>query len=196
MSKLKFRPLKSVLFQVEGGLSEIGGAAEVAPVVLVGAEGEDFFALGREPKVGGDDREDAFFGEHGEEARGDDVDAGESEGLKRGWSRFLRPEGLSYSMGNKFRFAIGADHPAAELEMVVEEEGARSFAGLDGEGGEGAVLGVELQHAAEIDGADDVDVVEEKGLVHLIGVATFAVAGGGIFEEKPGGFFQAAAGVQ
>src|SRR5437660_764810 len=40
MSKLKFRPLKSVLFQVEGGLGEVGGAAEVAPVVLVGAEGE------------------------------------------------------------------------------------------------------------------------------------------------------------
>jgi len=69
MSKLKFRPLKSVLFQVEGGLSEIGGAAEVAPVVLVGAEGEDFFALGGEAEVGRDDGEDAFFGEHGKEAR-------------------------------------------------------------------------------------------------------------------------------
>src|SRR5204862_4713502 len=196
MSKLKLRPLKSVLFQVEGGLGEVGGAAEVAPMVLVGAEGEDFFALGREAEVGRDDGEDAFFGEHGKEARRDDVDAGESEGLKRGWSRFLRPEGLSYSMGNKFRFAIGADHPAAELEVVVEEEGARSFAGLDGKRGEGVAFVVKLQHAAEIDVADDVDVVEDKGLVHLIGVATFGVAGGGIFEEKPGGFFQAAAGVQ
>ena len=99
-------------------------------------------------------------------------------------------------MGNKFRFAIGADHPAAELEVVVEEEGAKSFASLDGEGGEGAVFGVELEHAAEIDVADDVDVVDEKGLVHLIGIATFGVAAAGIFEEKPGGFFQAAAGVQ
>src|SRR5437667_9724988 len=186
MSKLKLRPLKSVLFQVEGGLSEIGGAAEVAPVVLVGAEGEDFFGLGGEPKVGGDDREDAFFGEHGEEARGDDVDAGESESLKRGWSRFLRPEGLSNSMGNKFRFAIGADHPAAELEVVVEEEGARSFAGLDGERGEGVVFLVKLQHAVEIEVADDVDVVEGRGLVHLIGVATFGVAGGCIVHGKPG----------
>src|SRR5204863_180788 len=118
---------------VEGGLGEVGGAAEVAPIVLVGAEGEDFFALGGESKVGGDDREDAFFGEHGEEARGNDVDAGEGEGVEWGWSRFLRPEGLSYSMGNKFRFAIGADHPAVELDMLVKEEGARSFAGLDGE---------------------------------------------------------------
>src|SRR5438552_1643198 len=196
MSKLKLRPLKSVLFQVEGGLSEIGGAAEVAPVVLVGAEGEDFFALGREAEVGRDDGEDAFFGEHGKEARRDNMDAGEGESLERGWSRFLRPEGLSYSMGNKFRFASVADHPAAELEMVVEDEGARSFAGLDGKRGEGVAFVVRLQHAAEIDVADDVDVVEEEGLVHLIGVATFGVAGGGIFEEKPGGFFQAAARVQ
>ena len=49
-------------------MGKVGGAAEVAPVVLVGAEGDDFFALGGKAKVGGDDGEDAFFGEHGEEA--------------------------------------------------------------------------------------------------------------------------------
>jgi len=73
----------SVLRQVEGRLGEVGGAAEVAPVVVVGAEGEDFLALVSEAEVGGDDREDAFFGEHGEEAGGDHVDAGEGEGLQR-----------------------------------------------------------------------------------------------------------------
>src|SRR5437879_12141480 len=117
------------------------------------------------------------------------MDAGEGESVEWGWSRFLRPEGPSYSMGNKFRFAIGADHPAAELGMVVEEEGAGSFAGLDGESGEGAVFGVELQHAAEIDVADDVDAVEEEGLVHLIGVATFGAAGGRTFGENTRRFF-------
>src|SRR5216683_266770 len=88
-------------FQVVGGLSEIGGAAEVAPIVVVGAEGEDFFALGGEAEVGGDDGEDAFFGEHGEEAGGDDVDAGEGESMQRtacvGWgkSRFLALLGMT-----------------------------------------------------------------------------------------------------
>ncbi len=77
---------KSVFLQIEGGLGEVGGLAEVAPIVLVGAEGEDFLALGGEAEVGGDDGEDAFFGEQGEEAGGDDVDAGEGEGLVR----FLR----------------------------------------------------------------------------------------------------------
>jgi len=61
-------------------LGEVGGAAEVAPVVFVGAKGEYFFALGGEAEIGVDDGEDAFFGEHREEAEGDDVDAGESQG--------------------------------------------------------------------------------------------------------------------
>jgi hypothetical protein len=63
-------------------LGEVGGPAEIAPIVFVGAEGEDVFALGAESEVGGDDGEDAFFGEHGKEAGGDDVNAGESEGLE------------------------------------------------------------------------------------------------------------------
>src|SRR5437660_4303516 len=54
--------------EVEGGLGKVGGAAEVAPVTFVGAEGEDFFALGGEAEVGVDDGEDAFFNEHGKEA--------------------------------------------------------------------------------------------------------------------------------
>ena len=74
---------EEVLFQVVGRLGEVGGLAEVAPVVFVGAEGEDFFVLGGEAEVGGDDGEDAFFGDHGKEAGGDDVDAGEGEGVKR-----------------------------------------------------------------------------------------------------------------
>src|SRR6266567_5480231 len=80
---------KSVLLRVEGGLGEVGGAAEVAPVVLVGAEGEDFLALGSEAEVRGDDGKDAFFGEQGEEAGGDEVDAREGEGLQRRWFRDL-----------------------------------------------------------------------------------------------------------
>jgi len=74
----------------------------------------------------------------------------------------------------------------AELEMVVEEELAPGGAGLDGEGGEGVMAVVELEHAGEVDGAEDVDVVEEEGFVEIFW----------IFEEEPGGFFEAAAGVE
>src|SRR5260370_5145689 len=72
------------------------------------------------------------------------------------------------------------------VEVVVEEKRAGSFAVLGGEGGEGVIVGVEFENAGEYDVADDVDVVEEKGLIETTG----------IFEEKPGGFFQAAASVQ
>jgi hypothetical protein len=70
---------KDSLLKVPCGLREVGGRAEVAPIIFVGAEGEDVFALGGEAEVGVDDGEDAVLGEHREKARRDDVDAGEGE---------------------------------------------------------------------------------------------------------------------
>ena len=122
---------KAFLVKIEGGLGKVGGAAEVAPVVGVGAEGEDFSALGDEAEVGGDDREDAFFGEHGEEAGGDEVDAGESERLERSRreiSCFVRNDG---GLRNRNEGVLVVDAAAAELGLDVEEKGAGSFAGMD-----------------------------------------------------------------
>ncbi len=83
MSELELRPSENSLLQIVSGLGEVGGVAEVAPVVCVGAEGKDGLALGGEAEVGGDDGEDAFFGKHWKEAGGDNVDAREGEGLER-----------------------------------------------------------------------------------------------------------------
>ena len=84
-------------------------------------------------------------------------------------------------------FCLGwASGPGAEVKIVVEEELAGGGTGLDGQGGEGAIAFVELEHLGEVDGAEDVDVVEEEGFVEIFW----------IFEEKPRGFFQAAAGVE
>ena len=58
------------------------------------------------------------------------------------------------------------------------------------------ILFVELEHAGEVDGAEDVDVVEEEGLVDLSGIGAVGIGGGGIFQEEPGGFLQTAAGVE
>jgi len=71
------------LLQIVGGFGEVGGAAEVTPIVVVGTEGEDVSPLGREAKIGGDDREGAFFGDHGQEARRNDVNAAEGQGVER-----------------------------------------------------------------------------------------------------------------
>jgi len=76
------RTHKTLLFQIVSGLREIGGAAEVAPIVVVGPEGEDVLSLSGEAQVGVDDGENAFFGEHRKKAGRDDVDAGEGECLK------------------------------------------------------------------------------------------------------------------
>jgi hypothetical protein len=52
---------RGVLLEIEGGLGEVGGLAEVAPVRIVCAEGLDFLALGGEADVGVDDGEGAGF---------------------------------------------------------------------------------------------------------------------------------------
>jgi len=71
------------LLKVEGSLGEVGGAAKVAPVVFVGTKGEDFVALGGESDVRVNDGKDSGFGEEGEDARREDVDAGKSERVGR-----------------------------------------------------------------------------------------------------------------
>jgi len=73
---------KSFLLEIFGGLGEVGGAAEVAPVIFIGAKGEDLFSLSGEAEIGGNDREDAFFGDQRQEAGRNDVDAGEGEGVE------------------------------------------------------------------------------------------------------------------
>ena len=41
--------------------------------------------------------------------------------------------------------------------------------GLDSKGSKGPMFIVELKHAAEVDGADDVDIVEEERLRKRVG---------------------------
>ena len=114
------------------------------------------------------------------------MDAGEGEGKwrvasgewlerRREISRFARSEGV----GRRNESVFVVDAATDELEVFVKEEGAGGLAGLDGEGGQGVIFVVELDHAAKINRTDDVDVVEEEGLVEMAG----------IFKEKPGGSF-------
>ncbi len=62
---------------------EIFGAAEVAPVVFVGAEGEDFFVGGGEAEVGVDDGEDAGFGDEIKKAWRNQMDSRKRQSVKR-----------------------------------------------------------------------------------------------------------------
>src|SRR5258708_36043677 len=68
----RFALRESVLLEIEGGLGEVGGAAKLAPIVLVGAGSYVFFALGGEEGVGSDDGKQPFFGECRGRAGGED----------------------------------------------------------------------------------------------------------------------------
>ena len=57
------------------------------------------------------------------------------------------------------------DAAASEEIVLVEEELAGGGALLDCEGGEGGRFLVGGEHLAEVDGGEDVDVVEEEGFV-------------------------------
>ena len=160
--------------QVAFGFGEVLGPAEIAPVRLIGAKGEDRFTLSGETEVGGDDGEGAFLGQVGEDAWRKDLNATEAERVDR--SRRDGPLG----------FSIATDAAARELALLVEEKIARGLALLNGQGGESVVFGVKADHARKIDGAEDIDVVDDERLLR-------AFAG---FQEKPGGFLEATAGIE
>src|SRR5581483_4498593 len=82
--------------------------------------------------------------------------------------------------------ARGGGFAAAKLKLVVEKQQAAGAPLLDGKGGEGAIFEVKVDHAAEIDVADDVDVVKDEGLAGR----------GRTAQEEMRGVFEAAAGIE
>src|SRR3990172_6074857 len=119
------------------GIPNAFDAAEVAPAVFVGSKAEYPLSRGQ-PQVGTDDRERAFFGEQREKPGRNDVDSGKSQ----------RP-------------ADFASAPA-EPEVLVEEKSPGGGPVFDGQCGQRVVGSMELDHAAKVDRADHIDVVQNK----------------------------------
>ena len=84
------------------------------------------------------------------------------------------------------RSLIAAGSPPAELKALVEEQVSRSLPVLHRQGCERLILSMKLHHAPEINRADDIDIVQNERLFRAVG----------ILEEKIGGLFQSAAGVE
>src|SRR5439155_15207957 len=76
--------------------------------------------------------------------------------------------------------------PATKLKLLVEQQVARSLAVLHGQCGESLMFRVELHHAAEINRADDIHIMQNERLLKPVG----------ILEEEPGGLLQAPTCVQ
>src|ERR1035441_3669806 len=68
--------------QILGGLRHVLRTAEIAPIIFVRAEGEDFFSLASEAQVGGDDGERALLTHHRKQTRRNDVNARKCQRLK------------------------------------------------------------------------------------------------------------------
>ena len=113
--------------------------------------------------MGIDDGEDAVFGDKREKARGDEMDAGEGEGIQ------------VCGGAEDFGREVAGFAAAGELKIVVEEKLAGGVALLDGERCESLTVFVKLEHAEKVDGADDVDVVKKERFVEP----------GLVFKEKP-----------
>src|SRR5438045_5871481 len=84
-----------------------------------------------------------------------------------------------------FRLPI-ANAAAAKLKALVEEQVTRGRAVLYRQCCERLIFNMELHHAPEINGADDVDIVQKERFVRS----------GGIAQKKVTGFFQSATGVE
>jgi hypothetical protein len=129
-------------FEVEGGLGVVVGAAEVLPVAGEG-EAEDFFAGGEElfDEVG--EVEGLGVGDVVEDARFEDVDA----------------HGDVVVEGGLFDVVAdaGADGEVDDAEVDFD------VALVHGDGGEGAVVAVELEEVGDGEGGEDISVGDEEG---------------------------------
>lgn len=56
--------------------------AEITPIIFIGAKGKDFFSLGSETQISGDDGESAFFAHPRKQTRRNNVDAAETQRLR------------------------------------------------------------------------------------------------------------------
>src|SRR5271163_3391042 len=67
------------LLEIESGLCHIFRLAQIPPIIFIGAETRDLFALVSQTKIGIDDREDTIFGDHRKKARRNNVNAGKGQ---------------------------------------------------------------------------------------------------------------------
>src|SRR5271165_4791403 len=106
--------------QILGSPRHILRAAEIAPIIFIGAESKYFFSLRGETQVRANDGKRSVFGHHRKKARRNNLNAGKCQRLQ------------ALGGSNKLWFPIAASPPAAEAKPLVEQEVARGLAVLYG----------------------------------------------------------------
>src|SRR5229473_221506 len=119
-------------------------------------KGEDVFPARSEPQIGSDDGENAFFNHHRKKTRRNNMDAGKSQRL--------------HLVGRSNKFSFLTASPAAKLKLLVEEQVSGGLPVLHRQRGESLIFSVKLHHTPEINGGDDVDIVQNKRLAETVGI--------------------------
>src|ERR1700693_4011674 len=74
-------PQQNFFLQILGSLSHVVRPAKIAPIIFIGAKGENLFSLGRKAQIRVDDGESALFRHHRQKTRRNNVDARERQRL-------------------------------------------------------------------------------------------------------------------
>ena len=78
---------------------------------------------------------------------------------------------------HNFGLVVSPYPPAAKPKLLVEEQVSGRLSGLHCQCGQSLMFIVRFHHATEINGAEDIDIVQNKGLCRRAG----------ILEKKPRG---------
>src|SRR5208282_2215234 len=103
--------------QFLSGLRDLLGPTKIAPIIFVGAEGDNLFSPGSETQVGSDDGESGVFIHHLQKAGRNHLDAGKGQRVQ-----LLAP-------ANELRLIVPGPS-AAKLKLIVEQQVARGVAVL------------------------------------------------------------------
>src|SRR5689334_3295743 len=127
------------------------GTAEVAPVILVGAECEDLFSCGSETQVSVDNRENTFLVHQREQAWRNRVNSakGERSRICDSTDHFVCA----------MRVITSYDSTTTEFGALVEEQITGRLTILGGKRSKGILFAVMAKHPVKIDGAEHIDVV-------------------------------------
>src|SRR6185295_5209824 len=160
--------------QIRCSLNQVLRPAQVAPIVFIGAKSENLLTARGKIQIGVDDRENPFLRHHRKQTRREDLDAGKRQRLQ-----LLRKT-------NKFRLLIRAGSPAAKLIVLIEEQVSGSLPFFHRQRGECLILRMKFHHAPEINRAENIDVVQNEGLIQTVRIV----------EKEPRCFPETAAGIQ
>jgi hypothetical protein len=162
------------IFRSSGGTPQTFRTPDVGPGKFVSPVGQDLAVTGSEIQIGVDDGERALFIHHRKQAGRDDVYSSETQGL-----------GM-FEAANKLFSSVSRGPPPAKFILLIKEQVSGRIVILYSQCGQRPIVSVKLDHALQVDGAENIYVMEDERIIESVRVV----------EKKPGGFFKAPASIE